>query len=183
MSPSYPDAKIRHFLKGEFVKLPSLVVVLLCAIQMGTFPSIASPLIKGATSMTVRYNKEGHKVNLANTPLYRQALTEFGKGQYGPSELHFEQLDKTGYCCDIVHYYIAQCNDNLNQTEAAEMNYQWVSAYSKDQTLVRYSIYGYEKLEYYNDHRDYAGQGNNFDRVKSSPVRMRTPPPPSYRFG
>jgi len=137
--------------------------------------------------MSVRLNKEGHKVDLANSPLFKQALVEFGNKRYGPAEQLFENLDKHGYCCDMVHYYMAQCYDNLNQTEAAQMNYQWVAAYSKDATLVNYSIYGYEKLAYYDEHRNYAGQGNNFDRVKSrpvrSPVRSRVPPPTSYRFG
>jgi hypothetical protein len=65
-------------------------------------------------------------------------------------------------CCDMVHYYIAQCYQHLNQIAAAQMHYEWVMTYSQDERLKYYAQAADAQLGYYNQHRTYGGNGNNF---------------------
>lgn len=119
-------------------------------------------------SVNVRTNKRGGKVDLSKAPGYRAAITDFNQGRYGPAARQLETLDSHGYCCDMVHYYIAQSYHHLNQLALASMHYSWVSSYSKDSTLRVYAQSANSGLAYYGSHRTYAGQGNNFERVAAS---------------
>jgi len=142
-----------------------VALALIFAFVAGTWMSeaIAKKLSAGV-SVNVRYNSKGKKVNLASAPAYRQAVHTFMDQKYSKALEQFQALDKNGFCCDMVHYYIAQCYQYTNQVNPAMLHYECVSTYSKDPRLVYYADGAYRQLEYYNGHRTYAGQGNNFDR-------------------
>jgi hypothetical protein len=101
-------------------------------------------------------------------PAYYEAVGKFNAGKYKEALTGFQQLDESGFCCDKVHYYIAQSYQGMNQTTPAAMNYEWVTMYSKDPTLNYYSQVALNQLAYYKGHRTYGGQGNNFARVAPS---------------
>lgn len=121
--------------------------------------------IKGSVAVT-KLNKKAAPVTraqLANNPVYKEGLQLFQQKNYAGAMKCFYQLDSTGYCCDMVHYYIGQCYQNTNQTVAAQQHYDWVSSRSKDPTLRSYASYANQTIAYYSSHRTYSGQGNNFD--------------------
>lgn len=141
-----------------------LSLVLLTLVGASTPSFAGKKLTAGISANYVRTNKKGQKVDLAQAPGYKDAVMNFTNKRYGPAAEAFEKMDRSGFCCDLVHYYIAQCYDNLNQLQRAQMHYQWVASYTKDPTLRVYSNYGAQKLAYYGANRQYSGQGNNFDR-------------------
>lgn len=127
--------------------------------------SDARPIKGGVTVSTVKKGgKPSTKAMLLKNPTYKEALDFFNKKNYAAAMTDFQTLDSTGFCCDLVHYYIAQCYQNTNQTIAAAQHYGWVLEKSKDPTLRRYADYANQCLAYYAGHRTYGGQGNNFDR-------------------
>jgi len=132
--------------------------------------AVSSKKVVSAISATVRTNKVGQKVDLSKAPAYKAAVADFMNHKYGPALTEFQQVDQNGFCCDMVHYYIAQCYDYLNQVEPAELNYSWVVAYSQDPSLKSYATYGYQKLSYYNAHR-------------TGGVVSAVPKPPAQGFG
>lgn len=97
---------------------------------------------------------------------FYQAARLYNEGKYKESLGHLQHLDASGHCCDKVHYYIALDYHGMNQTVPAEMNYEWVCNYSKDKTLQTYANSALEQIAYYQGHRTYGGQGNNFSRAK-----------------
>ncbi|PWU02718.1 MAG: hypothetical protein C5B53_01355 [Candidatus Melainabacteria bacterium] len=99
-------------------------------------------------------------------PAFGEAVGKFNAGKYKEALAGFQHLDESGFCCDKVHYYIAQSYQGMNQTAPAALNYQWVCMYSKDPTLNYYSQVALNQLAYYQGHRTYGGQGNNFSRVR-----------------
>jgi hypothetical protein len=101
-------------------------------------------------------------------PAFGQAVGIFNSGKYKDALAAFQRLDEDGFCCDKVHYYIAQSYQGMNQTAPAALNYQWVCRYSKDPTLNYYSQVALSQLAYYQGHRTYGGQGNNFARVRAN---------------
>jgi hypothetical protein len=119
----------------------------------------------GVTVSTVKKGgKRPTKAQLMTNPTFKDAIGSFQKKDYAEALKNFQVLDSTGFCSDTVHYYIAQCYQNTNQTVAAEQHYNWVLEKSKDVTLRRYAEYANQCLAYYSGHRTYNGQGNNFDR-------------------
>ena len=99
-------------------------------------------------------------------PAFGEAVGKFNAGKYKEALAGFQHLDESGFCCDKVHYYIAQSYQGMNQTAPAALNYQWVCMYSKDPTLNYYSQVALNQLAYYQGHRTYNGQGNYFARVQ-----------------
>jgi hypothetical protein len=147
----------------------SLIMVVGMLVGMSSPAFAGGKRLTAGVSMNVRTNKKGQKVDLSRAPGYREAVVNFMNKRYGPAAAGFEKMDRGGFCCDLVHYYIAQCYDNLNQLQRAQLNYQWVSSYTKDPTLRVYSNYATQKLEYYAANRQYAGQGNSFDHSQNAP--------------
>ncbi|HEY9716087.1 MAG TPA: hypothetical protein V6C69_01355 [Trichormus sp.] len=143
-----------------------IAFALLVAFVAGLWTSeaIAKKICVGV-SVTVRYNSHGKKVDLAHAPEYKDAVHTFMDKKYADALVKFQSLDKNGYCCDMVHYYIAQCYQYTNQVRPAMLHYEWVDTYSKDPRLKYYADGAYQQLAYYNEHRTYAGQGNNFNRA------------------
>ena len=79
----------------------------------------------------------------------------------------FDRLDRTGFCRDKTHYYMALCLHNLNQTQQAAQHYQVVYNYSKDPQLKYLAAVGYGQVAKYASNRTYAGQGNLFARMST----------------
>lgn len=79
----------------------------------------------------------------------------------------FDRLDRTGFCRDKTHYYMALCLHNMNQTQAAAQHYGVVYNYSKDPQLKYLAAVGYNQVAKYASHRTYAGQGNLFARLST----------------
>ncbi len=155
------------------VSLAFLILLsFLCAPVLAAQKKLVSQI-----SVTVRTDKHGKKVDLAKSPEYKEALAEFKDKKFGPAVDKFEDLDGHGYCCDLVHYYIAQCYHQTNQLQSAKMHYSWVYEYSKDPTLRYYSQNAYQQLAYYGGHRTYTGQGNNFQKtIAGRPTSAGSPP-------
>ncbi|MBA3995167.1 MAG: hypothetical protein C0469_16735 [Cyanobacteria bacterium DS2.3.42] len=79
----------------------------------------------------------------------------------------FSRLDRTGFCRDKTHYYMALCLHNMNQTQAAAQHYEVVYNYSKDPQLKYLASVGYSQVARYAANRTYAGQGNTFARLSA----------------
>jgi len=110
----------------------------------------------------------GHTLTKPLPPEYSEAVKDLNAGKYRDALDKFQHLDGSGYCCDKVHYYIAQTYQGMNQTVPAEMNYEWVYYYRKNPTLRSYAQSAIQTLSYYQGHRTYRGQGNNFSRITAS---------------
>lgn len=93
---------------------------------------------------------------------FYKGLEEYSKQRYGPAAEQFELADRSGYCCDNTHYYLALCYHNLNQTQRAIEHYAWVYSYSKNPTLKYQAQVGYEQVARYAGSRTYAGNGGIF---------------------
>lgn len=93
----------------------------------------------------------------------------FGK-EYKKAFDTFDRLDKNGYCTDKIHYYMALCLHNLNQTQAAAQHYQVVYNFSKDKQLKYLAAVGYGQVAKYANNRTYSGQGNLFAKVTDGPA-------------
>jgi pentatricopeptide repeat protein len=132
--------------------------------------SVQANQLKGSVSMS--RGGQNKKVPLRSyiitTKSYKDALAAFNKKNYAEALRLFDGMDANGFCCDLVHYYIAQCYQLTNQTAAAQMHYDIVLNKSKDANLRRYAEYANETLAYYGTHRTYAGQGNRFDVARAS---------------
>jgi hypothetical protein len=141
------------------------VLVLATTIAVPVGCAYAKQLKAGVSVSSVKKGgKRPTKAQLMANPTYKDAIGAFQKKDYADALKNFQVLDSTGFCSDTVHYYIAQCYQNTNQTVAAEQHYNWVLERSKDVTLRRYAEYANQCLAYYSGHRTYGGQGNNFDR-------------------
>jgi hypothetical protein len=125
---------------------------------------------KGRVTKTVMVEQKRltARQKLPSNPNYQEAVKKFKDKNYAEALKLFSVLDSTGFCCDLIHYYIGQCYQNTNQTVAAGQHYDWVVANSKDNTLVAYANYANDTMQYYNAHRTYAGQGNNFAKYVST---------------
>lgn len=143
-----------------------LTTVILAGVLSGSLPSVAAKQLKAgvAVSSVGKNGKKPTKAQLMANPTFKEAIGYFQKKNYADALKDFQILDSSGFCSDTVHYYIAQCYQNTNQTVAAEQHYGWVLERSKDATLRRYAEYANQCLAYYSGHRTYSGQGNNFDR-------------------
>lgn len=140
-----------------------VLVVSVLLLSLGAF---ADSQAKKATKKAVgRVTDANQRRFLAmKNPLFGEATQAFRDGKYASALTQFESLDKNGCCCDMVHYYIAQCYHHLNQVKGAQMHYQWVTTYSQDSQLRNYSQVATAQLGYYNNHRTYSGNGNNFSK-------------------
>lgn len=101
------------------------------------------------------------RVKKPNAAFYK-GLDEYSKQRFGPAAEQFELSDRSGYCCDLTHYYLALCYHNLNQTQRAIDHYAWVYSYSKNPTLKYQAQVGYEQVARYAGNRTYAGNGAVF---------------------
>jgi hypothetical protein len=125
--------------------------------------------LKGAVSVSRgTHKKVPLRSYIVTTKSYKDALAAFNKKNYAQALLLFDGMDANGFCCDLVHYYLAQCYQLTNQTAAAQLNYDIVLNKSKDPNLRRYAEYANQTLAYYGTHRTYSGQGNNFDVARAS---------------
>ncbi|HEY9676933.1 MAG TPA: hypothetical protein V6C76_02940 [Drouetiella sp.] len=152
------------------MKIPKSIAILvvLSALFLNIGVAAEAKLIKaGASVSKFKKGPPPDRKKVMATPLFKEAYGYFSKKNYARAMDCFQTLDATGYCCDTVHYYIAQCYQNTNQTVAASMHYSWVMEKSKDPTLRRYADYANQCLAYYSGHRTYSGQGNNFARNSS----------------
>ena len=129
--------------------------------------------LKASASYQAMVKAKPHsRAELLKNARYKEAVTQFGEKNYAAALNGFQALDSSGYCCDLVHYYIAQCYQLTNQTVAAQMHYNWVLSYSKDNYLKQCSEYANQTLAYYSNHRSYGGQGNNFALASTGGVRF-----------
>ena len=115
-----------------------------------------------STGSSTRKHAKASKVDSRVASLYKQdqfrlALKDFNEKKYGPAAEGFWKLDKAGYCCDVIHYYLAQCYQFNGQLEQATQNYNYVLSYSKDETLRKYSQYANDTLAYYSANRTHNG--------------------------
>ena len=143
--------------------LPALILVATLAVPT-SFVEAKQYKAGVAVSTVKKGGKGATKAQLNSNPMYKEAVGFFQKKNYAAAMKDFQTLDSTGYCSDMVHYYIGQCYQNTNQTVAAGQHYNWVLEKSKDPTLRRYAEYANQCMAYYSGHRTYGGQGNNFDR-------------------
>jgi len=101
-------------------------------------------------------------------PMYNEAVQACTAGKYKDALDKLDVLDRTGWCCDKVHYYMGLCYHNLNQLQAAEQHYSIVYNFSKDPVLKYNAQVGYEQAAKYAANRTYAGQGNFFAKIASN---------------
>ncbi|MBI2810144.1 MAG: hypothetical protein HYX67_04860 [Candidatus Melainabacteria bacterium] len=148
------------------MKIKDLLAVLILVATLGVPTSLveAKQYKAGVAVSTVKKGGKVTQAQLNANPTYKEAVGYFQKKNYAAAMKDFQVLDSTGYCSDMVHYYIAQCYQNTNQTVAAGQHYDWVLGKSKNPTLRRYAEYANQCIAYYSGHRTYGGQGNNFDR-------------------
>jgi hypothetical protein len=144
----------------------SILAVFSLLLAMLSMRELVGKTLTGGVSLTVikEQKRQTARQKLPSNPNYQEALKKFQGKNYADALKLFYVLDSSGFCCDLVHYYMGQCYQNTNQTVAAEQHYNWVLAYSKDPILVNYADYANQTLDYYSAHRTYAGQGNNFSR-------------------
>lgn len=153
-------------------KLFVLITAALCLVAgSNSLVANAKKATGSVTKVAIVKKKEAARTRLLRLPEYKAALEDFSSKRYGPALAKFEALDGSGYCCDLVHYYMAQCYHLSNQLAQAEMHYQWILAYSSDPTLRTYAQYANQQLGRYGSHRTYAGQGNNFAKFTAGPAR------------
>ena len=129
-----------------------------------THSSVWAKTIKASATISVKHPHNTTKAQLFANSTYKAGVGFFNKKDYAAALACFQLLDGDGFCCDTIHYYIAQCYQNTNQTVAAQQHYDWVLNKSKDPTLRSYAEYANSTIAYYSSHRTYAGQGNRFDR-------------------
>jgi hypothetical protein len=102
---------------------------------------------------------------VVSKPTMATAQAAFNACRYGEALRQFQILDRTGFCCDKVHYYIARCYQQLSQVVPALEHYAWVTEKSKNPTLRNYAYVASAQLSRYQLHRTYAGNGNYFQRA------------------
>lgn len=119
----------------------------------------------GAKPSQKRAVKIAGKPPQMDTPAYQDACITFAENRYKDAATKFEKLDRSGFCNEKTHYYLAQCYQNMNQNSIAQQHYQWVLAYGKDPTLRSYAQVAYGRLGYFKEHSRYSGQGNVFASV------------------
>lgn len=103
-------------------------------------------------------------------PDFVAAVRQVFNKEYKSAFNTFDRLDKNGYCTDKIHYYMALCLHNLNQTQAAAQHYQVVYNFSKDKQLKYLAAVGYGQVAKYASSRTYSGQGNLFAKVSDGPA-------------
>ncbi|MBK9206112.1 MAG: hypothetical protein IPP57_05445 [Candidatus Obscuribacter sp.] len=131
------------------------LIVILCLAGLGS----------GAVLDVLAKSKAKSKTSgkLAKPPQsFVQGLQEYQNNRFGPAAEKFEQADRSGYCNEMTHYYLALCYHNLNQTQRAIDHYSWVSSYAKSATLKYNAAVGYNAVARYAGNRTYAGNGGSF---------------------
>jgi hypothetical protein len=113
-------------------------------------PVVANPVSIGTTP------------TLMSKPTIATAISAFNARRFGEALRQFQILDRTGFCCDKVHYYIARCYQQLSQVGPALDNYAWVMSYSKNPTLQNYAEVASAQLSKYQQHRTYEGARTSF---------------------
>jgi hypothetical protein len=144
--------------------MKTLFLLALATILIAQIGMVEAKSLKGSVTMATLKKGKPTRQQLYANPTYKDAVNYFGIKNYSAALQSFQTLDSTGYCCDLVHYYIGQCYQNTNQTVAASQHYNWVVERSTDERLRTYADYANQTMAYYNAHRTYAGQGNNFNR-------------------
>ena len=144
------------------------------ALFMGLYDSAAESKArsggKGKNQSQSQSQSGSHdRANKLKSKKYIEATHTFAAGGYHKAFKEFQELDKNGMCCDMVHYYMAMCCQRMNQMGPAVQNYRYVVAYSKDPTLRYYADTASRQLGYYQKHRTYAGQGNVFVGMSKGP--------------
>lgn len=134
--------------------LNAVLAVLVCISAAGLADQAPSALAKAKS--------KGKAVAKKAPPSFYKGLAEYNNKRFGPAAEAFLQADRSGYCCDNTHYYLALCYHNLNQTQRAIENYTWVYSYSKNPMLKYQAQVGYEQVARYASNRTYAGNGANF---------------------
>ncbi|MBK7836098.1 MAG: hypothetical protein IPJ49_00080 [Candidatus Obscuribacter sp.] len=115
------------------------LMVILCLAGLGS----------GAVLDVLAKSKAKSKTSgkLAKPPQsFVQGLQEYQNNRFGPAAEKFEQADRSGYCNEMTHYYLALCYHNLNQTQRAIDHYSWVSSYAKSATLKYNAAVGYNAV-------------------------------------
>jgi hypothetical protein len=146
-----------------------LTSLILLVILLAPAAVVGAKQIKGGVTVsTLKKGAKPTRAQLMANPTYREGVGFFQKKNYASALQRFQTLDATGYCCDMIHYYIGQCYQNTNQTVAAQQHFDWVLEKTKDPTLRSYADYANQCIAYYSGHRTYGGQGNNFDKGSRS---------------
>lgn len=150
-------------------------VICALAVLLVAAPTLSPSSCEAKTAKKKQTNKPAAKTSKrkadpalakTKTPEYLEAQVALLERKYKDAAQKFEKLDAEGACCETTHYYLAQCYQGMNQTVQAQTHYQWVAYYGKDPTLKQYATVAYNQLAYYQNHRTYKGQGNNFNRYK-----------------
>lgn len=117
---------------------------------------------------------------LAAPPGFEQAVVAFNNHQYAEALAQFKTINNAAPNDAKTHYYLGLCYQYTTQMMAAQQEYSWVYSNSTDQAL-RYNAWqALSQLQRWSAHRNYSGQGNDFQRVSTNkPVRARpsTDPP------
>jgi tetratricopeptide (TPR) repeat protein len=140
----------------------ALLLVLSALLSLPAISVDAKAAKSGASKKTSA--AQAKRAKLLSQATYKEGLSLYQKRNYSGALKCFFKLDGSGFCCDLVHYYIGQCYQHTNQTAAAQQHYDWVVARSQDPTLRSYADYANQTMAYYNQHRTFAGQGNYFDK-------------------
>ncbi len=102
----------------------------------------------------------------------RQAVDLFKAKRYSDAFRLLDSMPHKGDRHDQVHYYMGLCLQYMNQVAPAKEQFQWVYHNSTDQRLRYNAQLAWSNLSYYQGHRTYEGQGNDFDRGNRGPSRM-----------
>lgn len=110
-----------------------------------------------------------------------QAIKDYRAHRYAECMEKLNNLLAQGQNTDKIHYYLALCYQGMSQIATAKGQYLWVYQNSKDPTLRYNSWKAIQDLERWSAHRNYSGNGNNFQRfgtpLRRAPVVANTPLP------
>ena len=150
------DMKGLHMKSNRLTTLLALFLIVFLWQSLDPVSWLASA--KGKKGKAVAAKKQETKY----PPEFYDAIKMVYDQKYHDAFEIFDRLDRTGYCRDKTHYYMALCLHNQNQTQAAAQHYQVVYNYSKDPQLKYLAAVGYQQVAKYAANRTYNGQGNIF---------------------
>ena len=106
----------------------------------------------------------------ADSPAMTQAMADYKSRKYRDALTKLDGIVRTGQANDKAHYYKALCYQGINQMSTARNEYMWVYSNGRDPTLKYNAWQALTSMDRWSQHRDYAGQGNAFDRASPQNV-------------
>lgn len=93
---------------------------------------------------------------------FDQGVGEFNNRHYSQALSHLQSAASAQPYDARTHYYLGLCYQYLSQMSAAQAEYDWVRNNAEDADLRRNAQTALDGLNRWSQHREYAGQGNNF---------------------